>query len=111
MYEVVQIRLREAGKITYFSPGGMRFKVGEYVIVEADRGLDYGQIVHEAEMVIEKDLGEAVRKIIRKMNPWDDKQADANKKKARELFDVCEKKIAAHKIDMKLIEVEYQYLL
>ena len=38
MYEVVQIRLREAGKITYFSPGGMHFKVGEYVSIREAEG-------------------------------------------------------------------------
>ena len=44
MHEVIQVKLRESGKITFFSTGGMRFKAGDYVIVEADRGLDYGQV-------------------------------------------------------------------
>ena len=60
MYEVVQIRLREAGKITYFSPGGTKFKVGEYVIVEADRGLDYGQVLSEMQAILDSDENPAV---------------------------------------------------
>jgi len=109
MYEVIQVRLRDAGKVAYFFTSGLKFDIGDYVIVEADRGLDYGQIIMDPEMVLEKDIEEPLRKIIRKMNPWDHKQIEKNKKKARELLDVCEKKICAHRLDMKLIESEYSF--
>lgn len=109
MYEVVQVKLREAGRILYFFTSGLKFDIGDYVIVEADRGLEYGQIVSEHEMILEKDIEEPLRKIIRKMNPWDHKQIEKNKKKAKELIDTCEKKINAHKLPMKLIEAEYSF--
>jgi len=109
MYEVVQVRLREAGKISYYLTNGLKFDVGEYVIVEADRGLEYGQIVSEPEMVLDKDIEEPLRKIIRKTNPWDHKQIEKNMKKAKELMDACEKRIETHKLPMKLIEAEYSF--
>ena len=66
MYEVIQVRLREAGKISYFSTGGMKFKVGDYVIVEADRGLDYGQVLSGTEAILDSDVGEEpLKKVIR----------------------------------------------
>ena len=94
MHEVVQVRLREAGKITYFSTGGLKFKVGDYVIVEQDRGLEYGQIVSEPETVLDTDIEKPLRKIIRKTNPWDHHQIEKNKKKSKELITLCDKKIA-----------------
>jgi cell fate regulator YaaT (PSP1 superfamily) len=109
MYEVVQIRLREAGKITYFSPNGMRFKVGEYVIVEADRGLDYGQVLSEIEAILDSDIDEPLKKVIRKSNPWDMHQIDKNKKKIREVMDACAKKIQERKLPMKLIDAEFSF--
>ena len=60
MYEVIQVKLREAGKITYFSTGGMRFKIGDHVIVEGDRGLDYGQVLSEREAEGYRPLLEAL---------------------------------------------------
>lgn len=70
MQEVVQVRLREAGKISLFSTGGLKFNVGDYVIVEQDRGLEYGQIVSEPENILDPEIEKTLRKIIRKTNPW-----------------------------------------
>ena len=109
MYEVVQIRLREAGKITYFSPNGMHFKIGEYVIVEADRGLDYGQVLSETEALLDSDIDEPLKKVIRKANPWDMHQVEKNKKKIREVMDTCSKKIQERKLPMKLIDAEFSF--
>lgn len=109
MYEVVQVRLREAGKISYFFTNGLKFDIGDYVILEADRGLDYGEIVSEAEMVLDKDIEEPLRKIIRKTNPWDHRQIEKNKKKEKELADTCSKKIEAYKLPMKLVGAEYSF--
>ena len=109
MYEVVQIRLREAGKITYFSPGGMRFKVGEYVVVEADRGLDYGQVLSGVEALLDSDIDEPLKKVIRKANPWDMHQIDKNKKKIREVMDTCSRKIQERRLPMKLIDAEFSF--
>jgi len=109
MFEVVEVRLREAGKILYFSTNGMKFKVGDYVIVEADRGLDYGQVMSESEVLLDSDVAEPLRRILRKTNPWDLLQVDKNKKKAKELVQTCSQKIHEHKLSMKLIDAELSF--
>ncbi len=109
MYEVIQIRLREAGKISYCSTSGMKFKVGDYVIVEADRGIDYGQVISDPEVILDSDVEEPLRKIIRKANPWDTHQIDKNKKKSREVMETCTRKIQEHKLSMKLIDAEFSF--
>jgi len=109
MYEVIQVRLREAGKITYFSPTGMKFKIGDYVIVEADRGLDYGQVLSETAVLMDSDIEEPLKKVIRKANPWDMHQVEKNKKKIREVMDTCSKKIQERRLPMKLIDAEFSF--
>jgi len=109
MYEVIQVRLREAGKITYFSTGGMKFKAGDYVIVEADRGLDYGQVLSETEAILDSDIDEPLKRVIRKANPWDMMQIEKNKKKIKEVMDTCAKKIQERKLNMKLIDAEFSF--
>jgi cell fate regulator YaaT (PSP1 superfamily) len=109
MYEVIQVRLREAGKITNFSTNGMKFKVGDNVIVEGDRGLDYGQVLSEAAAILDADLEEPLKKVIRKANPWDAHQIDKNKKKIKEVMDTCGKKIQERKLPMKLIDAEFSF--
>ncbi|MFA5146170.1 MAG: stage 0 sporulation family protein [Candidatus Omnitrophota bacterium] len=109
MYEVVQIRLREAGKISYFSTSGMKFKVGDMVIVEADRGLDYGEVLSEAEVILDSDIEEPLRKVIRKTNPWDIHQIEKNKKKIQEIMTTCTRKIQERKLSMKLVDAEFSF--
>ncbi len=110
MYEVVQVRLREAGKITYFSTGGMKFKAGDFIIVEGDRGLDYGQVLSETEAILDSDVGdEPLRKIIRKANPWDMIQIEKNKKKVRDVLDTCGRKVAEKRLAMKLVDAEFSF--
>ncbi|MDD5422467.1 MAG: stage 0 sporulation family protein [Candidatus Omnitrophota bacterium] len=109
MYEVIQVRLREAGKITYFSTGGMKFKVGDCVIVEADRGLDYGHVLSDTEAILDSDVEEPLKRVIRKANPWDMHQIDKNKKKIREVMDTCSKKIHDRRLAMKLIDAEFSF--
>lgn len=109
MYEVVQVRLRESGKISYFSTSGMKFKSGDYVIVEADRGLDYGQVLSETEVILDSDVEEPLRKIIRKSNPWDMHQVEKNKNKIKEVMVTCSKKVQERHLPMKLIDAEFSF--
>lgn len=109
MYEVVQIKLREAGKITYFSTNGMKFKSGDVVIVEADRGLDYGQVLSPSEVILDSDIEEPLKKVIRKANPWDMHQIDKNKKKIKDVMSACSKKILDRKLQMKLVDAEFSF--
>ncbi|MBP7056154.1 MAG: stage 0 sporulation family protein [Candidatus Omnitrophica bacterium] len=109
MYEVVQVRLRESGKITYFSTNGMKFKAGDHVIVEADRGLDYGQVLSETEVLLDADIEEPLKKVMRKANPWDMHQIEKNKKKIKEAMDTCSKKIHERHLPMKLIDAEFSF--
>ena len=109
MLKVIQVRLREAGKITYFSTGGLKFKAGEYVIVEQDRGLEYGEVVSEEEALLETEVERPLCKVIRKTNPWDHRQIEKNKKRTKELLQICTRKINERRLPMKLVESEYSF--
>ena len=110
MYDVVQVRLRAAGEIKYFIAGNMKYEVGDKVIVEADRGLEYGEVAAPNEKVLDvNSLEKPLRKIIRKANPWDEKQIAKNKNKTKDLMNVCDKKIQEHKLPMKLVDAEYSF--
>lgn len=109
MYEVVQVRLREGGKIQYYETAQLKPKISEFVIVEADRGLDYGEVISEAEMVADIVLEEPLRKILRIAAKADLEQIKKNREKTKEAFTTCQKKIQEHALKMKLIEAEYSF--
>src|SRR3989338_4961947 len=87
----------------------MKFKAGDIVIVEADRGLDYGQVLSETAVILDSDVEEPLRKVMRKANPWDGHQIDKNKKKIKEVMAACSKKIQDRKLQMKLVDAEFSF--
>jgi cell fate regulator YaaT (PSP1 superfamily) len=108
--EIVQVQLRAAGEIKYFLTMGMKFDIGSRVIVESDRGLEYGEVASLPEKVAEvASLDQPLRKIIRTANPWDETQIEKNKAKTRDLLKVCEQKVQEHKLPMKLVDAEYSF--
>ena len=109
MENTVFVRLREAGQIFEYNPQGLEVKEGTYVIIEHDRGLDYGQIISPKEARSESSSKEPVKKILRLASEADIKQIQDNRLKAKEAFGTCSKKIEEHKLDMKLVQAEYSF--
>ena len=109
MKEVVGVKFREVGKIYYFDPKGIRFSLGEYVVVETARGVESGEIVMVNRKVPEVDLTHPLKPIIRKATKTDKEIIKENREREKEAFRICEEKIARHNLKMKLISVEYTF--
>ena len=110
MEGVILVRLRDSGQVHPYNPGNLNVKDGDYVIVDHDRGMDYGQIVSPKEnMEVENVPKEQLKKIVRLAGEADLKQIQDNRIKAKEAFNTCFKKIDEHKLDMKLVQAEYSF--
>jgi cell fate regulator YaaT (PSP1 superfamily) len=107
--EVVGIRYKVPGKVYYFAPGELKFKCGMHAIVETARGLEYGEIVIANSMVSTDNIVLPLRPVIRIATEEDAKHNADNKKKEDEAFRVCLEKVAAHGLDMKLVEAQYTF--
>jgi cell fate regulator YaaT (PSP1 superfamily) len=109
MEGMILVRLRDSGQVFFYQAGNLEVKEGDYVIVEHDRGLDYGQVVSPSEAAPQKDAKEPPKKIIRLTREGDLKQIEENRAKAKEAFNTCAKKIEEHKLNMKLVQAEYSF--
>lgn len=109
LIEIIGVRFKTVGKIYYFSPGELHITAGEYVIVETSRGVEIGLTVIPNKEVEEDRIVSPLKEVIRIATPEDLARAEENKKKEKSAFRICEEKIAAHKLDMKLVDVEYTF--
>jgi len=110
MENKIFVRLRDFGQVFFYQPvSDLNIKEGDYIIVEHDRGLDFGQIVGGKEATEDKESKEQPKKIIRIASESDLKQIEENRKKAKEAFCTCNKKINEHKLEMKLVQAEYSF--
>ncbi len=109
MAEVIGVRFKDAGKMYYFDPSSLKVEKGHMVVVETARGLECGNVCIANTDVPENQIIKPLRKTIRIATDEDVKRAAENRRKEKEAFDVCVKKISEHKLDMKLVDVEYSF--
>lgn len=109
MVEVVGIRFKKVGKIYYFLPTGFDLKLGDEVIVETIRGIEFGQVVILHRIIDEKTLSSELKPIIRIADELDKKIHQENIDRAKDALDICEIKIKDHNLDMKLVDCEYTF--
>lgn len=109
MVEVVGVRFKEVGKIYYFDPNDIECTKKQRVVVETSRGVECGEIAMENRQVDEEQIVCPLKSIIRIATKEDLETVKQNKIKEKEAFKICEQKIEKHKLDMKLIDVEYTF--
>lgn len=106
---VIGVRFKPSGKVYYFDPGEIKIKTGTYAVVETARGLEYGCVAAGNKSVRESDIVKPLRPVVRQATEEDKKRAEENKKKEKEAFVIGLRKIEAHGLDMKLVDVEYTF--
>lgn len=109
MTRVIGVRFRNVGKIYYFSPKNLEIKSGDHVIVETARGVEYGNVVLPPRDVEDEKVVQPLKEAIRIANAQDDKKEESNRKREKEAYQICLKKIKEHGLEMKLIDVEYTF--
>ena len=107
MIKVTGVRFKNVGKVYYFSPNGLKLKPKDKVIVETARGLECGEVTFSDRDVPDDEISGELKPVIRSATEKDLKTVAENKEKEKAAFDICLKKIAAHGLKMKLVDVEY----
>ncbi len=109
MLRVVEVRLREQGKNMMFNAAEVQCKLQDMVIVESERGLDYGLVVSEAESSAGEKPEDPMKKVVRIVTQADLEQIKKNKVEVRNIIDTADKKIVEAKLQMKVVEAEYSF--
>lgn len=109
MTKVVGIRFRNVGKIYYFNPKEYKMKIGDHVIVETARGIEFGRVVLGPKEVGEDEVIHPLKEVLRVATSEDEEREKQNRQKEKEAFKICQKKIRDHGLEMKLIDAEYTF--
>lgn len=109
MVEIIGVRFKSGGKQYYFDPAGLEVQPGQGVIVETSRGLEYGECAQGNTQVEEETVVQPLRPLVRIATEEDEKTVEKNREKEAKAFQICQEKIAAHSLEMKLVEAEYSF--
>ncbi len=108
-YNVIGIKFKQNGKMYYFSPAELQFEVGEHAIVETARGAEYGTVVMASREISGSEVVLPLRSALRKATSEDEERHEANLEKEVEAYNLCLSKIEEHRLEMKLVDVEYTF--
>ena len=109
MKNIVGVRFKKPGKIYFFDPGDLQINNRDFVIVETSQGQEFGEVAIANRIIEDESVLKPLKKVIRIATQKDKKHNEENKKKEKEAFDICNKKIKEHKLDMTLTDVEFKF--
>ena len=109
MATVIGVRFKKPGKVYYFDPCGLDVKMDDPVVVETVRGVEMGECARAPYEVPDEDIVPPLRKVVRIATDEDITQVEQNRENERKAYDICQEKIAHHKLEMKLVDVEYAF--
>ena len=109
MATVIGVRFKKAGKVYYFDPNEIWPRPGDNVVVETARGMEFGEVVTGARSVSDEQIVAPLRKVVRIATDEDVRRAENNERRERDAMRICQEKIAKHKLEMKLVSVEYTF--
>ena len=106
MIKITGIRFQQDGKMIYYSASGFEPKVGEYVIVQTDQGMELGEVLLGVHEVPDDRFQAPLPAIVRIATEQDILQATENRQREKEAYSACQKKIIEHGLEMKLVSAE-----
>ena len=109
MVNVVGVRFKDTGKMYYFDPKGLDIKKGDLVVVETARGIECGTASTGVKGVTDDEVTNPLKPVIRIATDNDKETVKQNREKEKKAYSLCLQKIAEHKLDMDLTEVEYTF--
>ncbi|MBR6738857.1 MAG: stage 0 sporulation family protein, partial [Oscillospiraceae bacterium] len=109
MTEVISVRFRGGCKEYYFDPNGLTVEAGQFVIVETSQGTEYAQCLAGNHEVADEAVVPPLRPVVRIATENDRRTMEYNRSREKDAFAICQKKIAEHGLEMKLVRVESNF--
>ncbi len=109
MKKIVGVRFKKLGKIYFFDPKKLNINKNDKVIVETAQGDEFGEVLIANRQIDETKLTTPLKRVIRIATEKDNKHYEECRKKEKEAFEVCLKKIKEYGLEMTLTEVEYKF--
>ena len=107
--EVVGVKFRGSNNVYSFDPNGIDLKVGDYVVVDTEKGADLGKVFREKEKIDSSTLVASLKSVLKKATPEMVEKAEKYDKEAEKLYPTVKKIVKEEKLEMKVVKVEASY--
>lgn len=109
MGKLVEVQLGEFRPVYKYDLNNTKCQRGDYVVLEVDRGSEFGKIVSNVENACDGKAENTKGKVVRKATEGDLKQIENNRMKAKDAYNTCVRRIAERKLEMQIVKAEYTF--
>lgn len=108
--QLVQVQLGHFRPVYYFDLNNVECQRDDYVIVEVDRGTEFGRVVSVVGADEHPPEGAKPEgKILRKITEGDENQIQNNRTKAKDAISTCVRRVNERRLDMRIFKSEYAF--
>ena len=103
MYEVVGIKFDSANRLYYFETNSLDLNKGDKVVVETEKGIQFGTVSTEKKIIEEKDISTPLKKVLRIATKEDIKQSKSNDELSKKALEDAKKISKKLELNMNFI--------
>lgn len=107
--DVVDVRFRVAGRAGAFDAGSLDLAMHDLVVVQTERGPELGEVIGQPRQRWPNELDQRLPRVMRQADERDLSRADHNRAQERRAQGTFASLAAKHKLDAKLIRVDYRF--
>jgi len=108
-HRVVDVRFRVAGRARAFDAGALPLAMHDPVVVHTERGPELGEVIGRPRPPWAEEEGVPLPRVLRIADGRDLSRADHNRAQERKARSTFAAIAARHKLDVKLIRVDYRF--
>ena len=109
MGKMIEVQLGEFRPVDVFDLGDIACVREDFVIVEVERGSEFGRVISDPATGCKSRSDKATGKVLRKATEGDLKQIENNRQKAKDALDTCTRKVSERKLQMQIVKAEYTF--
>lgn len=107
--DLVELEFKGSRKGIFSNSDDLQLRIGDYVVVKAEKGTDLGQVHKVGRLAQMKDSDSSLKKILRVASEEEIKRIDEIHMREDQASIICKQKIARMDLKMKLVDVEIQF--
>ncbi len=107
--EVVGVKFKSSNNIYSFNPNGIDVKVGDYVIVDTEKGAEMGKVFRNKETIDPSTLSSPLKNVLKVATSEMVEKAEEYDKEAQKHYGEIKKLVKEENLDMKIVKIEASY--
>lgn len=107
--QVIKVTLKKNGMPYYFSVNHLSLKKDQFVIVETEKGVQFGTTISEIFKIDDSQIQGKMKNVLRIASKKDEKRHLKNVQESQIALKKCRELVVKHQLNMKILDASYTF--